>query len=112
MASFHPAIGNVSINVKEDLLRLNSGGLVLTVISGKVFTVGICQGDHLIYFEDRPVKYAVDTDGDGVPFFHSKSNSISFLVAPVHAFGIISRANDAYQIRVNSVYEESGVLML
>lgn len=111
MASFHPAIGNVSINVKEDLLRLNSGGLVLTVISGKVFTVGICQGNHLIYFEDRPVKYAVDTVGDA-HFFHKNSNSLSLLLVPVHAFGIIARANDAFQFYVDSVYEESGALML
>lgn len=58
------------------------------------------------------MRYAVDTNGDGVHFFHNKSNSISLLVAPVHAFGIIARTNDTYQFRIDSVYEKSGVLRM
>lgn len=103
MASFHPAIRNLTIHVKEDLLRLNSGGLVLTIVDGEAFTVGICQGNHLLYFEDRPVRFAVD--GEDVRLYRNKSRSFSPILAPVHVSGIISRA-DAFRTHGDSVYDD------
>lgn len=61
---------------------------------------------HLLYFEDRPVRFAVDGDKkEDVRLYHNKFRSFSPILAPVHVSGIISRA-DAFRTHGDSGYDD------
>jgi hypothetical protein len=71
---------------------MNSGGLVVTVIDGKAYTVGVCLGNKFQHFRGVISKFEFEPF-DVVKLFHEKSGKNSTIISPTHIHGIIVKAD-------------------
>ena len=89
---------------------MNSGGLVVTVIDGKPYTVGVCHSNNVRYFYGVASKFEFDPFDD-VKLFHEKSGKNSSIISPTHINGIIEKADTFWKklIDVNEEIESESI---
>ena len=89
-------------------MQYNSGGLVVTIVDGKPFTVGLCRGNFLRYFSEKSSVFAVDTK-DKVTLVHEMSGMLSTIISPTHIHGLIVRADTFWKKLVEEIVDETVV---
>ena len=86
-------------------MQYNSGGLVVTIVDGKLFTVGLCRGNFLRYFSEKSSVFAKDK----VTLVHEMSGMLSTIISPTHIHGLIVRADTFWNKLVEEIVDETVV---